>query len=363
MESANNWVKVHFFRQKKVYYGEAVYVCGSIPALGDWNPYKALKLNWSEGDNWEGEIYLQTPCDFEYKYITSCSDQGWMHFVNWEAGPNAKMSLFPKDPNQSGNGSNNDINVMSFNIRFDTPIDGENSWEHRKDMVTNLIKVNGCDFVGIQEALFHQTTYLQHMLPTYNWYGRGRKEGSEQSEAVPIFYLCDKWEILEANTFWLSDLPEYAGSKTYGNKIPRICTWAKFRNKANGRYVLVYNCHLDHENHTAQVKAAEQIKKHIAKKCHDTPHIILMGDHNVTPDDQVFKIQTENEVKLKDTFIPKEKEHQGTFHQWSGVSEKFRIDYIFVSEDFKTKEFKIVRDNFKNKYPSDHFPIIAKISI
>ena len=131
----------------------------------------------------------------------------------------------------------------------------------------------------------------------------------------------------------------------------------------NGKFVVVYNCHLDHENHNAQVRAAEQIKKHIAQKCHDSRHIILMGDHNITPEDEVFKIQTDKEIKLVDTFTQKEKEPTGTFHGWSGVSEKLRIDYIFVTEDFKIKEFKIARDNFKNKFPSDHFPILTKITM
>ena len=97
MDSANNWVKVKFFRQKRVYFGEAVYVAGSIPALGDWNPYKAFKLNWSEGDNWQNEIYIQAPCDFEFKYFTSSIDQGAMSSICWEAGSNAKMSVFPRE--------------------------------------------------------------------------------------------------------------------------------------------------------------------------------------------------------------------------------------------------------------------------
>lgn len=363
MDSANNWVKVKFFRQKRVYYGEAVYVVGSIPALGDWNPYKAFKLTWSEGDNWQGEIYLQAPCDFEYKYFTSSVDQMCMSFVNWESGQNAKMSVFPKESHSAINGATNDITVMSFNIRYDTPSDGENAWHFRKDLVTNVIKVNGCDFIGVQEALFSQTSDLQYLLPTYSWYGRGREEGSEHGEAVPIFYLNDKWEIEDANTFWLSDLPNWPGSRTYGNRIPRICTWGRFRNKASGKVVLIYNCHLDHENHNSQKKSAEQIKSHMMANSKDIKHIILMGDLNITPEDEVLKILCEKDIKLKDTFSSKDKQGQGTFHQWTGNSGDIRIDYIFTSEEFKVKEFKISRDNFKNRYPSDHFPIVAKISM
>lgn len=362
MDSATNFSKVKFFRQKTVFCGESVYVVGSIPSLGCWNPYKALRLTWGEGDNWLGEIFLQAPCDFEYKYFTSSSDQSTMPYVNWESGCNSKMTVFPKEYH-ADNENPNEISVMSFNIRLDTPVDGDNAWEFRKDIVANVIKVNGCDFVGIQEAIYHQTTDLQNRLPTYNWYGRCREEGSEEGEAIPIFYSVEKWEIEEGNTFWLSDTPDVPKSMTYGNRYPRICTWARFRNKVSGKHVVVYNCHLDHESSVAQKKASEQIKNHIATYCKDIKYLILIGDHNVTPDSEAIKIMSEQGIKLKDTFALKEKGPSGTFHNWTGTSEDFRIDYIFIAEAFKSKEYKILRDNFKNRYPSDHFPIVSKITM
>lgn len=56
--------KVEFVRQKTTNYGEAVYLVGSIPALGEWNPKKAVKLKWTEGNNWRGEIYVHEPLEF-----------------------------------------------------------------------------------------------------------------------------------------------------------------------------------------------------------------------------------------------------------------------------------------------------------
>jgi hypothetical protein len=40
--------KIHFTVRRRVKFGEAVYVCGSTPELGLWNPEKAFRLKWNE---------------------------------------------------------------------------------------------------------------------------------------------------------------------------------------------------------------------------------------------------------------------------------------------------------------------------
>ena len=360
MDSLNNLTKVKFYRQKQVKQGESVYVAGNIPALGDWNPYKACKLQWSEGNNWSGEIYVQTPSDFEYKYFVSCTDEIKTDFLFWEEGSNFKMSVPRRTSSVASGNSANDIRVMSFNIRFDYVEDGINAWQYRKDVVANVIKVYGCDFIGVQEALFNQTCDLQNRLPMYKWYGRGRGEGSEQGEAVPILFLGDKWEIEEGNTFWLSDTPNVPGSTTYGNRLPRICTWARFKNLKTGQHVYVYNCHLDHENSISQKKGVEQIKQHMSINCKDSESIILTGDLNIVPTHEAIQIMCNQKVPLKDSCTSNFK---GTFHCWKGNDDGIKIDYIFAHESIQTKEFMIATDNFKNKFPSDHFPIIAVLTL
>jgi len=361
MDSSNNWTKVRFFRNKHVKFGQALYVCGNIPALGDWDPRRAFKLTWTPGDNWVGDIYVQAPCDFEYKYIVADFNELEAKEVIWDEGPNAKMSIPPKNINSNSKKTiSSDIRVMSFNIRFANPVDGPNFWDNRKELVANVIKKYGCDFIGLQEALFHQIADLQNMLPMYKWYGRGREVGSDEGEAVPIFYLHDKWEIEEASTFWLSDTPEVAGSKTYGNSLPRICTWARFVNKYTGTKFYVYNCHLDHQNQNSQKKSAIQIKKHMDDNCGNDKNLVLMGDFNVTDEDEAVSLLIHKGIKLKDTCNLSPKESRGTFHYWTGNQDGIKIDYILIPQELKLKEYAIIRDNFKNRYPSDHFPIVAQ---
>ncbi len=47
---------------------DSAYVIGSIPALGDWNPAKALPLRWAD-PYLEGEFEAETGTHFEYKII------------------------------------------------------------------------------------------------------------------------------------------------------------------------------------------------------------------------------------------------------------------------------------------------------
>ena len=40
------------------------------------------------------------------------------------------------------------LKVMTFNIRMDTPVDGDYSWEHRKECAGQMVKEQNCDLIG-----------------------------------------------------------------------------------------------------------------------------------------------------------------------------------------------------------------------
>ncbi|MEX1119651.1 MAG: alpha/beta hydrolase-fold protein [Terrimicrobiaceae bacterium] len=47
---------------------EPVFICGSLPALGSWDPAKALPLQWAKPHH-AGEITVETGTSFEYKIL------------------------------------------------------------------------------------------------------------------------------------------------------------------------------------------------------------------------------------------------------------------------------------------------------
>ena len=52
------------------------------------------------------------------------------------------------------------ITLMTFNIRYGTANDGENSWEYRKEHVVETIRDANPSAIAIQEALLGQLEYL-----------------------------------------------------------------------------------------------------------------------------------------------------------------------------------------------------------
>ena len=56
------------------------------------------------------------------------------------------------------------LKVMSFNIRYNNPNDGEHAWPNRKNRVASVIRFHGADLIGMQEALGSQSrAFVGHM--------------------------------------------------------------------------------------------------------------------------------------------------------------------------------------------------------
>ena len=59
-------------------WGEALYICGSIPALGDSDPEKAAEMKLGAPDLWTFELDTDKPVDnFNYWFIVKASDRPW----------------------------------------------------------------------------------------------------------------------------------------------------------------------------------------------------------------------------------------------------------------------------------------------
>src|SRR5689334_7105606 len=122
-----------------------------------------------------------------------------------------------------------DLNVMTFNIRYNRPADSLDAWPYRKDKVASQMLFHEIDVLGVQEALHDQMMDLQARLPRYKYVGGGRDDGKEKGEYSAIFYDTSKLQLLQTKTFWLSETPEVPGSKGWDAAITRVVTWAKFR--------------------------------------------------------------------------------------------------------------------------------------
>lgn len=261
-----------------------------------------------------------------------------------------------------------DVSVMTFNIRLNTPADGPNRWPHRSEMAADVIRRFDGDFVGLQEALPDQIADLLKMLPEYRLVGRSREADLTRGEASPILYRHERWR-LDANqqgTFWLSDTPEEPGSITWGNACTRIVTWGRFVEVASGRGLYVYNTHFDHISEPSRQKSAKLLADRIAKRASPDP-VIVTGDFNSGESSAGISYLLGKEpgspIKLIDTFrvLHPDEKQVATFHAFKGGTKGDKIDYVLVLPTANLSSAEIVRDSRDGRYPSDHFPVTAKL--
>ena len=63
----------------------------------------------------------------------------------------------------------------------------------------------------MQEALHRQVEYLTAELSGHDWYGVGRDDGKKAGEYAPVFYRRERLRLIDAGTFWLSEVPDSVG--------------------------------------------------------------------------------------------------------------------------------------------------------
>ncbi|HKI87616.1 MAG TPA: hypothetical protein VKA38_01225 [Draconibacterium sp.] len=80
------------------------------------------------------------------------------------------------------------LNIITYNIRYNNPDDGVNAWPNRIEMVTGLLRFYNPDIFGMQEALSGQIIDVQKNLSEYEWFGVGRDDGDKAGEFSPIFF-------------------------------------------------------------------------------------------------------------------------------------------------------------------------------
>lgn len=269
-----------------------------------------------------------------------------------------------------------DVNIMTFNIRYGAAPDGENSWQFRKDLLVRTLKKHQPDILGTQESLDFQIDEIKDAFPNWKIVGVGRYHGvavtdrpheSMSGESCRIFFDSIKFTLIDQGTFWHSDTPDIPGSMTWGNSLPRISTWAIFRTKITNQNFVVMNTHY-HWDEPYVSNASRLMMRKLREIASDLP-VILIGDFNLSPNSESHAYfcgattLNEKTIRFNDAWIAARQREQnaGTYHGFNGSRNGDRIDWILCSRDLKVKKVQIIRDSQNGRYPSDHFPVAAVV--
>ncbi len=258
------------------------------------------------------------------------------------------------------------IKVLSFNIRYDNPSDGENSWSNRKYMVTDLIHSVYPDVMGMQEATHRQFSDLGAILPEYARSGVGRDDGKERGEYAAILYKKIEFNLLDESTFWLSEHPDDTGSISWGAHLPRVVSWVKLEEKKTKKVFYVFNTHFSHVSDSAKMQSARLLISKINIIANGKP-VILTGDFNFTNESKGYAILTEktsDAAGLTDAQFASETPHFGgnvTYNGFGTVEDGKKIDFVFVNHSFTVLQHGIYPIHEKDHYISDHYPVFSEL--
>jgi endonuclease/exonuclease/phosphatase family metal-dependent hydrolase len=254
---------------------------------------------------------------------------------------------------------------MSFNIRFGTANDGDDSWPNRKELVYSTIQKFDPHVLGLQEALAFQIDAIQEAVPGYELVGVGRDDGKKAGEFSCLLVKTDRCEVEDSGTFWYSDTPEKPGSKHWGNQITRVCSWALLEDKLTNAKFHAFNTHWDHQSQPSREKSAELLVERMKNRKPPKTPFLVMGDFNAGEKNLAIRTLLESPLELRDSFriLRPDASEVGTFTGFRGERNGEKIDAILVSPAWTVVKAEIERTSDGDRYPSDHFPMTATIEL
>ena len=256
-----------------------------------------------------------------------------------------------------------DINVLTFNMRYENNYDGENCWANRRDRIVQMIKAERPDVIGSQELLAPQYAYMCEQLDQYGSVGVVREDGVDRGERSAIFYLRDRFTLLDTGNFWISEHPDSVGSKGWDAACERIATWAVLRDTVSHKEFFMMNVHTDHIGAVARREGVKLLLERCRSLSSGRP-VILTGDFNATPDSEPITLVASSEYLVDSKMLARE--HSGeewTYNEFEKIdpSKYMLIDYIFLTPQFEVVSHAVLPQKQYGGMMSDHAPVKAHL--
>ncbi|KOX97534.1 endonuclease/exonuclease/phosphatase family protein [Halorubrum tropicale] len=275
------------------------------------------------------------------------------------------------------------IRVLSYNVRYANRGDHHDAWHDRRDAVGRLVRFHRPDVAAFQEPLPEQRRDLRERLPEYEFVGRGR-EADGEGEGCPVAARSDRWEVVDDGTFWLSETPDEP-STGWGASHPRIATWARVRAVGGDAALRVVNTHFDHVSARARRESARLLRERLPTVAtadeggaDARAPLLLVGDLNCTPGSDPHGILLDDESgvedgapsgdapSLRDAAAEADLRHgpETSLTDFARLIDGRRIDHALVSPAVSVEAFATLADrDDRGRYPSDHLPILARLSV
>ncbi|MFE1663646.1 endonuclease/exonuclease/phosphatase family protein [Microbacterium sp. P02] len=256
------------------------------------------------------------------------------------------------------------LHVMTFNVRrrmgrLSWP--AADRWSARAPRVQALLHAERPGVLGVQEAMPDQAAFLQDVLGSgFRSVGYGRS-AQRSGEGCPLYYDHQRFELLDWAQQALSDHPDVAGSRTWGNPVPRVIVRAVLRDRSSGATFTALNTHWDPFSRASRLRAAEQLRGIVSAA--STP-VIAMGDLNAPAASSEVRALWDGGVMrdawdtAADRLTPEWETYAAYRRPRVGTR---RIDFIAVSTGLVVDRIAINARRYRGGWPSDHLPVQAVV--
>lgn len=256
--------------------------------------------------------------------------------------------------------STQDVKIMSYNLKISG--DGLRAVKKRAVHILNTINEKMPDSLGVQEADKRWVETLAAGLSDYAHVEKYRDDGVSEGESSAIFYLKDKYNLVDSGHFWLSETPDEP-SLGWDAACNRICTYAILENKETGFTYAHFNVHFDHVGSIAQAESVSLITAKIAEIAPDLP-VVMTGDFNVSEGSDCYNALVD--CGLKDTkYLAEKADNHSTYHGYHVIVPSTKpIDFIFTNGYVSSvNSYKIDSGFIDHIFASDHFPITVEMTL
>lgn len=253
------------------------------------------------------------------------------------------------------------IRVISYNIHLSTArqADGDNCWENRREATLNMIEKEKPAIFGIQEGVIDQVEYIEKNAPCYGRVGVGSDDGKKAGEHTAIFYLKEKFTLLESGTFWLSETP-HTVSRGWDAVCNSMATWVRLKENTSAKEFYFFNTHLDHKGEEARQESILLLIRKIKEITKMQTPVVVIGDFNADFSDAIME-PLKPILKDARTMAP-QTDHKASYNAFGKTSNPTIQDHIFAFGTSFTL-FETIDGNYGAPYISDHYPIKAEFSL
>lgn len=267
--------------------------------------------------------------------------------------------------------------IISYNVRMDTPKDGDRSWPFRKDEVVSLLRLYRPGIFALQEPLVHQVDYIDEAFPNYARIGAGRDDGQKGGEFMATYYRKDLFQLLGQEIFWLSETPTVVGSYGWDARCRRIVVIGQFKLIGSPFTFYLYNTHFDHAGPKARIESAKLLRERVLSQvAQDHLPALITGDFNAVATSEVIRhllIPDEgSNLKIDNTHQISRYPHHGptgTISVGFSTISPDKIDYIFLCQPkgahptVEITTHAVLADHWDGRYPSDHLPVLIDFEL